>query len=295
MPSCLLHFSYLPPPPFFLAYAVYSISQKRGQNCPNASTSRIRPSGCLAQMMRWKWNILSQSRSEKWTTQATCSKVPLQVKQIKGTICNWSDCNIFSMRFPFTTERTLQQSFPLSERVFLQSVLMDFAINWIHKQKLQRQKNEIELWQHLQLTELTNISQLLASDCAILLPFSGNCSRFKVVWGVAVEQGVARSGEPLQWPPMTYILLSSCATLLLTYLGYSSALPQWPYPSLYLPLSLSPSLPSSLSLSLSSSLSVFVLLFRLALWHVALTLHRLTFVVNNEEWAKQEGTTDLLV
>lgn len=284
-----------PPPPFFLAYAVYSISQKRGQNCPNASTSRIRPSGCLAQMMRWKWNILSQSRSEKWTTQATCSKVPLQVKQIKGTICNWSDCNIFSMRFPFTTERTLQQSFPLSERVFLQSVLMDFAINWIHKQKLQRQKNEIELWQHLQLTELTNISQLLASDCAILLPFSGNCSRFKVVWGVAVEQGVARSGEPLQWPPMTYILLSSCATLLLTYLGYSSALPQWPYPSLYLPLSLSPSLPSSLSLSLSSSLSVFVLLFRLALWHVALTLHRLTFVVNNEEWAKQEGTTDLLV
>lgn len=145
----------------------------------------------------------------------------------------------------------------------------------MHKQKLQRQKkngNEIELWQRLQLTELANISQ----RCWLwivryLLPFSGNCSRFKVVWGVAVEQGVARSGEPLQWPPMAYILLSSCATLLLTNLGYPSSLPQWP----------------SLSLCLSLPLSVFVLLFPLGLWHVALTLHRLTFVVNNEEWASQ--------
>lgn len=55
------------------------------------------------------------------------------------------------------------------------------------------------------------------------------------------------------------------------------------------------SLSLSLSLFPSLSLSVFVVLFPLALWHVALTLHRLTFVVNNEEWAKQEGTTDLLV
>lgn len=143
----------------------------------------------------------------------------------------------------------------------------------MHKQKLQRQKNgnEIELWQRLQLTELANISR----RCWLwivryLLPFSGNCSRFKVVWGVAVEQGVARSGEPLQWPPMAYILLSSCATLLLTNLGYPSSLPQWP--SLFLP----PSLTFCLCFALS---------FRL--WHVALTLHRLTFVVNNEEWARQ--------
>lgn len=101
--NCAKLFSplFIPPPfPFlFPAYAVYSISQKRGQHCPNASTSRIRPTGWLAQMMRCKWNILSQSWSEKWTNQATCPKVPLQVMQTNVTICNWSDCNIFSMRF----------------------------------------------------------------------------------------------------------------------------------------------------------------------------------------------------
>lgn len=55
------------PPCHTTAYAVYLISQKRGKVCPNASASRIRPTGWLAQMMRWKWNILNWS--EKWTNQ----------------------------------------------------------------------------------------------------------------------------------------------------------------------------------------------------------------------------------
>lgn len=39
----------------------------------------------------------------------------------------------FQCAFAFTTEKTLQQSFPLSERVFLQSVLMDDFIALCHK------------------------------------------------------------------------------------------------------------------------------------------------------------------
>lgn len=61
---CQVVFSTFYTPP---AYAVYLISQERGQLCPNASASRIRPADWLAQMMRWKWNILSWS--EKWTNQ----------------------------------------------------------------------------------------------------------------------------------------------------------------------------------------------------------------------------------
>lgn len=141
------------------ANVVYSISQKRGQLCPNASATRIRPPSApsvrppatlwLAQMMRRKWE---RERSE---TFWVCDLINETIRASRSDHLQliWLQAYILYIyiqhAFPYIAGKTLQKTLGISERVSGQSLLMD---DFTESEKQTVKKGEkkeivIELWQ----------------------------------------------------------------------------------------------------------------------------------------------------